>query len=109
MHAHELLAASMRDWFDDALNKFSVENQNVLHIRRERIENQFDRRIAQDQQRIETLRQSQSRKALSLAEARLRTAQRNRAERLSILERKAKIDVGKVEVAVGLVDVRHER
>jgi len=104
---HEQLKTALAARLDESIAKFEAENQNTLLIRRERIENQFDRRISQDRQRIETLqRAGRSERVIALARARLQTAIRNRIERLEKLNRDAGFDVEKTEVAAGIVNIQ---
>jgi superfamily II DNA or RNA helicase len=106
MAAQAQLEQELKIRFDAGITRFDAENQNAVHIRRERVVSQFDRRLAQDRQRIASLKSSgRSDRMLALAEARLRAGERNRALRLQALERGGKLDVDKVEVAAGVFQV----
>lgn len=106
---HAELERDLKARFDAAMARFDAENQNTFHIRRERVASQFERRLAQDQQRIASLKSGgRSDRMLALAEARLRAGERNRDLRLKALEQRGRLDVDKVEVAAGVFHVVRE-
>lgn len=107
--AHGQLEHELKIRFDTGMSRFDAENQNAVHIRRERVVSQFDRRLAQDKQRIASLKSSaRSDRMLAVAEGRLRAGERNRELKLKALERGGRLDVDKVEVAAGVFRVTRE-
>jgi hypothetical protein len=103
---HQQVEKDLKRRLDETIEQFRAENENSFHIRMERTKNLFDRRIAQDQQRLESLRQNQrSAQAIRLTEARLKKAEDSKARKLADLQAKAYVDLDKSEVAAGVIRV----
>ncbi len=66
----------------------------------------FDRRVAQDEQRIRTLREAgRDPRVIRATEGRLQTAVRNREQRLAELDAKSRTDMEQSQVAAGVFRV----
>lgn len=104
--AHKELERDLGTRFSQAVNDFEAENTTAYQIRVQRIEGFYDRRIAQDKQRLRTLLEShRDPRAIRLTEGRLQSAIRNKEQRLGDLEGKAKIDMEQAQVAAGVFRV----
>jgi len=102
---HKLLEADLAANFDLAIKDFEVDNSTAYQIKVQRVQSFFDRRITQDQQRIETLRLSGKQRMIPAAEGRLKAAQNNKARRLKELKDKVQLDMEQVQVAAGVFRV----
>ena len=92
-----------------AVADFDAENATALQIREQRVRGFFDRRIAQDEQRLETLRiQSPESRMIKATEGRLRTARENKQAKLDELRQKAHIDMEQTPIAAGVFKVIQE-
>ncbi len=92
--------------FDTAVTEFEAENATTLQIRKERVRGFFERRIKQDQQRLETLMlHNPNSPVVRAAKGRIEAAKRNREEKLAELQKKASIDVEKSPIAAGIFRV----
>ena len=75
-------------------------------IKVQRVQSFYERRIAQDEQRIKTLREKgRDPRVIRAAEGRLEAAKKNREQRLAELKKKAQIDMERGPVAAGVFRV----
>jgi len=103
--AHKTLENDLATNFDLAVKDFEVDNNTAYQIKVQRVKSFFDRRIAQDQQRIETLRLAGKHRMIPAAEGRLKVAQNNKDRRLNELKEKVQLDMEQVQVAAGVFRV----
>ncbi|MDW7773743.1 MAG: helicase-related protein [Desulfobulbaceae bacterium] len=109
----ELLLQAFNELEDDLANRFSIavtdfeaENTNTHLIKVQRVQNFFARRIAQDEQRLRTLREAnRDSRVIRATEGRLQTAINNKNHRLAELNSKAQIDMERSHVAAGAFQV----
>lgn len=89
--------------FDVAFSEFSDDNATAVQIRQQRVRGFFERRILQDEQRLQTLLSgdpiAKTRKA---AEGRIRVAKENWEEKLMEIDGKSNVDFDQRPVAAGL-------
>jgi hypothetical protein len=92
--------------FSLALADFEAENTTAYQIKIQRVKSFFDRRIAQDEQRIQTLRAAdRDPRVIRASEGRLQTAIKNRDQRLEELTARAALDLEQGPVAAGIFRV----
>jgi len=92
--------------FSSAVIDFEAENTTIYQIKVQRVQGFFDRRIAQDEQRIRTLREAgRDPRVIRASEGRLQAAIRNREQRLAELKTKAQIDMEQMQVGAGVFRV----
>lgn len=104
--AYKDLEQDFVDRFSSAVTDFEAENATTYQIKVQRVQSFFDRRIAQDEQRIRTLREAgRDPRIINAAEGRLQSAIRNRDQRLDELQEKAQIDIERIQVATGVFRV----
>lgn len=104
--AYEALERAMEDRFSDAVKDFEAENDTIYQIRTQRVRAIFDRRIAEHQQRLLTLRErGDTERMIRPAEGRLRTAMENKEKLLNKLREKAKTHPEADPVAAGVFRV----
>ncbi len=104
--AHDSLDKTLGGLFSEAVKDFEAENETVYQIRTQRVRAIFDRRIAEHEQRLQTLRErSGSDRMIRPAEGMLRTAMENKEKRLRELDEKAKVHFEEDPVAVGIFRV----
>lgn len=104
--AHEALEKDLAERFSAAVTDFDVENETAYQIKVKRVEGIFDRRIAQDEQRLRTLREAgRNPRVIRATEGRLRTAENNKVRRLSELNEKKQMDMEQAQVAAGVFRV----
>jgi hypothetical protein len=104
--AYENLEQDLAVRFSSAVTEFEAENNTIYQIKVQRVQGFFDRRIAQDKQRIRTLREAgRDPRVIRAAEGRLQAAVRNREQRLAELKAKANIDMEQGQVAAGVFQV----
>ncbi len=103
---HSKLEEEMGARFSQGVTDFDAENITTHQIKAQRVRGFFDRRIAQDEKRLQTLREgNRDPRVIRLTEGRLQTAIRNKEQRLLELETKAKIDIEQAHVAAGIFHV----
>lgn len=106
LRAHKMLENDLGRRFSSAVEDFDAENETAYQIKVQRVTSIFERRIAQDEQRLQTLREaSRDPRVIRLTEGRLQAAVRNKEQRLSELKEKAKIDMEQAQVAAGVFRV----
>jgi superfamily II DNA or RNA helicase len=104
--AHEKLENDLDQRFSSAVEEFDAENLTTKQIKVQRVRGFFDRRIAQDEQRLRTLSEAgRDPRVFRAAEGRLKAAQTNKEQRLHELEEKARMDMERAEVAAGVFRV----
>jgi len=104
--AHGRLENDLQKRFSSALEEFEAENQTNYQMKVQRVTSIFDRRIAQDQQRLRTLRDAgRDPRVIRATEGRLQAGIRNKEQRLRELEQRAKVDMENAEVAAGVFRV----
>ncbi|MBN1382562.1 MAG: DEAD/DEAH box helicase family protein [Deltaproteobacteria bacterium] len=106
LSAHKALEDDLAERFSTAVKDFEVENTTAYQIKVQRVKGFFDRRIAQDEQRLRTLREAgRDQRIIRLTEGRLRTAENNKEQRLNELKEKVKLDMELAQVAAGVFRV----
>lgn len=104
--AYRRLKDTLSGRFSDALTDFVAENSTALQIREQRVYSFFDRRIEQDEQRLNTLRQyGRESRVIRLTEGRLRKAKENKEAKLNELRQKAQLDAEPAPIAAGIFRV----
>lgn len=105
--AYRKLDDDLSQRFDAAVTDFDAQNATALQIREQRVHGFFDRRIAQDQQRLRTLQlQSPESRVIRATEGRLRTAEENKQAKLNELRQRAHIDdMEQTPIAAGVFKV----
>ncbi len=106
IRAHDVLEEKMGSRFADAVSDFEAENSTAYQIKVQRVKGFYDRRIAQDEQRLRTLREAgRDPRMFRLAEGRLNKARDNREKRIRELKEKARTDPTQAQVAAGIFRV----
>ncbi len=106
LQVHENLVNDFAERFSGAVADFDAENTTAYQIKVQRVQSFFDRRIAQDEQRIRTLQQAgRGPRVIRASEGRLQTAIKNKEQRLSELKAKAQPDMEQTQVAAGIFRV----
>lgn len=109
LDAYNSLEKDLQNRFEDAASDFEAENTTAYQIKVQRVQSFYEKRIAQDEQRIKTLREKErdprATRMIRAAEGRLETAKKNREQRLADLKRKAEIDKEHGPVAAGVFRV----
>jgi superfamily II DNA or RNA helicase len=106
VQAHAGLEREFDERFSSAVNEYEAENTTVKQIKIQRVRGFYDRRIAQDEQRIRTLREAgRDPRVFRAAEGKLKADHANKEHRLRELEEKARIDMNRDEVAAGVFRV----
>jgi len=106
LRAHGKLEEDLADRFAEAVSDFEAENTTAYQIKVQRVQSFFDRRVAQDEQRIRTLREAgRDPRVIRATEGRLQTAVRNREQRLAELDAKSRTDMEQSQVAAGVFRV----
>jgi hypothetical protein len=106
LNAYKSLEQDLISRFSAAVSDFEAENTTAYQIKVQRVQSFFERRIAQDEQRLRTLREAErDPRVIRATEGRLQTALRNREQRLADLESKAHIDIERGPVAAGVFRV----
>ena len=105
LSAHKTLENDLSERFSTAVNDFEVENDTSYQIKVQRVQGFFDRRIAQHEQRIRTLRETGKDRMIPAAEGLLRTAEKNKEQRLNELKEKVQLDMEQAQVAAGVFRV----
>lgn len=104
--AYEALDKTLEGRFSEAVKDFEAENDTIYQIKTQRVRAIFDRRIAEHEQRLQTLREKGgSDRMIRPAEGLLRTAMENKEKRLEELDEKAKTHFEADPVAVGIFRV----
>ena len=108
IQTHRNLENDLRKRFENAVLDFEAENENSYLIKTQRVNNLFDRRIAQDRQRLRTLRErNRGSGVIRAAEGLLKKGIENKNSRLQALESKAKTDIDRAQVGAGVFRVRN--
>jgi hypothetical protein len=103
---HGTLEEEMAGRFSLAFTDFEAENTTAYQIKTQRVKSFFDRRIAQDEQRIRTLRAAaRDPRVIRASEGRLQTAIKNRDQSLEELTARAALDLEQGPVAAGVFRV----
>ncbi|MGQ9648140.1 MAG: helicase-related protein, partial [Thermodesulfobacteriota bacterium] len=106
IHAHDLLEEALAERFSAAVGEFQAENETIYQIKTQRVKAIFDRRIAQHEQRLQTLREAgRDPRVIRATEGQLRTAIDNKEQRLQELREKSKVDMEQSPVAAGVFRV----
>ena len=104
--AYSKLETELSLRFSSSVEEFDAENGTAHHIKAQRVKTVFSRRIAQDEQRLQTIINSgREASVLRMAEGRLRVAKENLGQRLSELNEKSKIDIEQTPIAAGVFRV----
>lgn len=106
LRAYDKIESNLSLRFSAAVEEFDAENGTAHHIKAQRVKTVFSRRIAQDEQRLQTmLNAGREANIIRLAEGRLRVAKENMTQRLGELDEKAKIDIEQTPIAAGIFRV----
>lgn len=93
--------------FSNIASDFSAENVTTCQIKMQRVKGVFNRRIAQDEQRLNTMRiAGRKERIINLTEAKIRKSIETRDMKLRELEQKADIDMDQSPVAAGVFRVK---
>ena len=104
--SHRMLEGDLADRFSVAAEDFHAENTTAYQIKVQRVQSMFDRRIAQHEQRLRTLREAgREARMIRPAEGLLQNAIKNKEQRLHELKDKARVDMEQAEVAAGVFRV----
>ena len=103
--AHKGLEADLAASFSSEVEDFEVVNDTSYRIKVQRVRGFFDRRIAQHEQRIRTLRETGKDQMIPAAAGLLRTAEKNKEQRLNELKEKVQLDMEQAQVAAGVFRV----
>lgn len=104
--AYRHLDVVMEDWFDNAVSDFHDENTTAIRMKTERVAAFFDRRIAQDRQRLDTLRTGGRTESLIRAtEKRIQNEMDAREQKLGELEIRSEVEPEREEIAGGIFSV----
>lgn len=104
--AHDQLDEEFARRFSTAVEEFQAENETAHQIKQQRVRAIFDRRVAQDEQRLRTLREARrDPRIIRLTEGRLKGALDNKEQRLRDLDERARIDMEQAPVAAGVFQV----
>jgi hypothetical protein len=104
--SHDRLEDAMADLFSNNVEDFDAENATKHQIKVQRVTAIFDRRIAQDEQRLNTLRQAhRDPRVIRATEGRMQKAVENKELRIQELNHKAKTEMETAEVAAGIFRV----
>ncbi|MDO9508605.1 MAG: hypothetical protein Q7I97_04580, partial [Thermovirgaceae bacterium] len=103
--AHKALEADLAASFSSTVEDFEVVNDTSYQIKVQRVQGFFDRRIAQHEQRIRTLRETGKDHMIPAAAGLLRTAEKNKEQRLNELKEKVQLDMEQAQVAAGVFRV----
>ena len=107
LQAFSNLESELTNRFSGAASDFSAENVTISQIKIQRVKGVFDRRIAHDEQRLNTTRLAgRGAGAIRLAEGKLRTSVETKRRKIEELEQKSKIDMEQARVAAGVFRVR---
>lgn len=97
----------MQEQFDAEVRQFEVENENILQTKSKRVSTILDRRIEQDERRLETLLNAgREERVLRMTRGRLEKAKENKAQKIAALNDSAVILPETEPVAVGVVLIR---
>lgn len=103
LETHQTVAKTLENQFSQAVTDFEAENATTHQIKVQRVRNIFERRIAQDEQRLRTLRTAQRNpRVIRLTEGRLNAARENKENRLRELDEKSATDFSTQDVAAGV-------
>jgi len=96
----------LEDWFSSAVSDFHDENTTAIRMKKERVAAFFDRRIAQDRQRLDTLRLGGRTESLIRAtEKRIENEMDAREQKLGELEVRSEVEPEREEIAGGVFRV----
>lgn len=106
VQAHAEVEAELAERFSAEAGDFAAENTTAHQIKVQRVQSVFGRRIAQDEQRLQSMRAAgRSPRVITLTERKIQTAIENRERRLQELAQKAEIDMEQAPVAAGVFRV----
>jgi superfamily II DNA or RNA helicase len=106
LEAHTALESELTERFSEEANDFDAENVTVHQIKVQRVQSVFARRIAQDEQRLQSMRAAdRGPRVISMTEKKIQTVIENRDRRLLELEQKAQTDMERAPVAAGVFRV----
>jgi len=105
---HEDLENQLAFIFSSVVEEFEAENTTIHQIKVQRVKAIFDRRILQDEQRLNTLRRAQrDPRLIHATEVRIEKTKETKMQRIYDLKEKAKVDIEPAEVAAGIFVVEH--
>lgn len=104
LEVHDIIENNLFLRFKEAVAEFHAENITALQIREQRVRSFYDRRIAQDEQRLKTLlAEKPGSPAIRAAEGRLNAAKTNKDMKLRDLHQRAEIkDMVQKPIAAGV-------
>jgi len=101
--AYKQIEDDLTGRFARDMEDFDAENATALQIRVQRVKGFYERRVSQDEQRLETLRlATRKQSVIHATEARIRIARENCQNRLRELDTRAKMDAERSPVASGV-------
>jgi superfamily II DNA or RNA helicase len=106
IEAHAVLEADLIKRFSEEATDFDFENLTAHQIKEQRVKSVFARRIAQDEQRLHSMRAAgRGPRVINMTEKKILTAIENRDRRLLEMSQKAQIDMERAPVAAGVFRV----
>jgi len=106
VNTHKMLEESLSNRFVESVEDFEAENETMYHMKVQRIESFYARRIQQHEQRVRTLSESSGDpRAIRLAEGLRDTAIHNKENRLRELDVRKQTVPKQDEVAAGVFRV----
>jgi hypothetical protein len=109
LQSHTALETELTERFSAEATDFDAENVTAHQIKVQRVKSVFARRIAQDEQRLQSMRLAErDPRVIQLTEKKILKAVENRDRRLHELEQKAQIDMERAPVAAGVFRVNSE-
>lgn len=109
LQSHTALETELTERFSAEATDFDAENVTAHQIKVQRVKSVFARRIAQDEQRLQSMRLAdRDTRVIQLTEKKILKAIENRDRRLHELEQKAQIDMERAPVAAGVFRVNSE-
>ncbi len=104
--AYKNLEKEMVNRFSAAVSDFEAENDTAYQIKVQRVKRFFEKRLTQDEQRLQTLRAAgRDPRVIRATEGRLEAAKKNREKRLAELKERTRIDLARSPVAAGVFRV----
>ncbi|RMH36734.1 MAG: DEAD/DEAH box helicase [Nitrospirae bacterium] len=106
LQTQEMIENELSKHFSKALEDFEAENETAWQIKRQRIQNIFDRRIEQDERQLRSLKQARrDPRVIRATEGKLRVDRENKERRLRELNEMALIDSEREPIAAGVFQI----
>ncbi len=102
-NAFDELESYLTEEFDTSVINFQADNDDAYQVKAQRVKNFFDRRIAQDQKRLDSLHSAnRSPQVINMTKRRLQIVRDNKNRKLTDLQQKADPDFEQSSVAAGI-------